>query len=205
MPRYLQFCWATDVILEMHASIPLLLIGNGLTGRINEINLLNAHLWNATSLSRNLQRFPEPKKASQTPQAGCQAYNNWPSLSLQPQLVWSPPVDPSLQTGRTGGQSLLSAFFLPFLPHYLLLYYSDLHFNILFQTKVMVGPKKAFFFPLEVCVCVCVCVCGGGGKKHITKFTSLTIIKCAARWHYIHSHCYANTTIQLQTLYWPQN
>ena len=159
MPRYLKFCSTTTVILEMHASIPLLLIGNGLIGRINEINLLNAHLWKATSLSRNLERLPEPKKASPTPQAGCQAYNSWPSLSLQPQLMWSPPVDPSLQTERTSGQSLLSAFFLPFLPHYLLLYYSDLHFNILFQTKVMVGPKKVFFFSSFRIVCVCVCVC----------------------------------------------
>ena len=57
------------------------------------------------------------------------------------------------------------------------------------------GPRRRFFFsPLELCVCVCG---GGGGKKHITKFTSLTMNKCAAWWHYIHSHCYANTTIQL--------
>lgn len=59
MPGYLAFCWPTIFTTQMHASIPQLLIGNGLAGRINEINLLNALLWNDTPLGRNFQRLPE--------------------------------------------------------------------------------------------------------------------------------------------------
>ena len=151
--------------------------------------------------SQNLRRQAGPHRQAARPTTTGPAWVCSLSSCGLPQ--WTPH-----SRQRTGGQSLLSAFFLPFLPHYLLLYCSDLHFNILFQTKVMMGPKKVFFSfrIMYVCVCVCVCVYVVVVIKNITKFTSLTIIKCAAQWHYIHSHCCANTTIQLQTLFYcPQN
>lgn len=87
----------------MHTSILLLLIGNSLTGRINEINLPNVLPWAETSRGS----LDSSKKANPTLEPGCQACTNWPGLILQA-LAWSPPVDPLIQTKRADSGSLPS-------------------------------------------------------------------------------------------------